>query len=125
MLRPTATEVTPLDNYMLKLLFDDGETKIFDVKPYIRGNWFEQLGNGGHKGDQRERQDRHDQDSQPGSRFVQVFRFPAAVLLRFGAAQRLHAAKAELQIAHCINSFPTLRILRGIQHKMPCAGKLF
>lgn len=43
MLRPTATQVTPLDNYCLKLLFDDGETKVFDVKPYIRGNWYKEL----------------------------------------------------------------------------------
>ena len=43
MLRPTATEVIPLDNYLLKLMFDDGETRLFDVKPYIQGSWYKEL----------------------------------------------------------------------------------
>lgn len=43
MLRPTATKVFPLDNYMLKIEFDNGEIKIFDVKPYINGNWYSEL----------------------------------------------------------------------------------
>ncbi len=45
MLRPTAEEVTPIDNYKLRIKFDNGERKIFDVKPYIRGSWFEELQN--------------------------------------------------------------------------------
>ena len=43
MLRPTAIKVFPLDNYRLKILFDNNETKIFDVKPYIKGNWYSEL----------------------------------------------------------------------------------
>ena len=43
MLRPTAISVTPLDNYLIKLMFDDGETKLFDVKPYIKGSWYKEL----------------------------------------------------------------------------------
>lgn len=43
MLRPTAKEVFPLDDFMLRILFDNGEVKIFDVKPYIRGNWYSEL----------------------------------------------------------------------------------
>ncbi len=45
MLRPTATEVTPLDNYKLSVKFDNGERKIFDVKPYISGAWYGELNN--------------------------------------------------------------------------------
>lgn len=43
MLRPTAIKVTPLADYKLKLLFDNNEVKIFDVAPYIRGNWYSEL----------------------------------------------------------------------------------
>ena len=43
MLRPTATNVEPQNNYMLKLWFTNGEIKMFDVKPYIKGDWFSQL----------------------------------------------------------------------------------
>ena len=45
MLRPTATEVTPLDNYKLIVTFDNGERKLFDVNPYINGTWYGELGN--------------------------------------------------------------------------------
>lgn len=45
MLRPTAVEVTPLDNYKLLVKFDNGEKKIFDVKPYISGSWYGELSN--------------------------------------------------------------------------------
>lgn len=43
MLRPTVIKVTALPNYMLDLTFDNGEHRIFDVKPYIKGSWFGQL----------------------------------------------------------------------------------
>ena len=43
MLRPTAIEVSPLDNYLLNIKFDNGEIRIFDVKPYIKGNWYSEL----------------------------------------------------------------------------------
>ena len=45
MLRPTATEVTPLDNYKLIVTFDNGERKLFDVNPYINGTWYGELRN--------------------------------------------------------------------------------
>lgn len=43
MLRPTAVSVTPHDNYSLTVTFDNGETKNFDVTPYIRGEWYGHL----------------------------------------------------------------------------------
>ena len=43
MLRPTAKAVSPLDNYMLEIIFDNGEKRIFDVAPYIHGSWFGEL----------------------------------------------------------------------------------
>lgn len=45
MLRPTAIDVKAKDNYILYVLFDNGESGYFDVKPYIRGNWFSMLQN--------------------------------------------------------------------------------
>ncbi len=43
MLRPTAVAVMPNDNYSLTVTFDNGETKNFDVMPYIRGEWYGHL----------------------------------------------------------------------------------
>lgn len=43
MLRPTAVAVFPEDNYVLRIVFDNGETKRFDVKPYIQGEWYGKL----------------------------------------------------------------------------------
>lgn len=43
MLRPKPIEVTPLENYNLLITFDNGEDKIFDVKPMISGSWFGEL----------------------------------------------------------------------------------
>ena len=43
MLRPTAVSVTAADDYKLRINFDNGEQKIFDVKPYIKGEWYGQL----------------------------------------------------------------------------------
>ncbi len=45
MLRPTVINVTPENDYKLNLRFDNGETKLFDVKPYIKGSWFGELKN--------------------------------------------------------------------------------
>lgn len=45
MLRPTAINVKPKENYLLDVKFDNNETKTFDVKPYIKGTWFEELKN--------------------------------------------------------------------------------
>ena len=43
MLRPTAKEVYPETDYQLKIVFDNGEIKRFDVKPYIKGEWYGRL----------------------------------------------------------------------------------
>lgn len=43
MLRPTAIKVFVLKNYKLKIEFNNGEIKIFDVSPYIQGSWYSQL----------------------------------------------------------------------------------
>lgn len=45
MLRPTVVNVKVKNNYFLILEFDNGEEKEFDVKPYIKGNWFGMLKN--------------------------------------------------------------------------------
>ena len=38
-----AVSVLPLDDYQLQLKFDNGEIRIFDVKPLIRGSWMGEL----------------------------------------------------------------------------------
>lgn len=35
--------VTPLENYMLLIEYDNSEKRIFDVKPYITGSWYGML----------------------------------------------------------------------------------
>ncbi|MDR2049634.1 MAG: DUF2442 domain-containing protein, partial [Treponema sp.] len=35
--------VEPDGNYKLKLFYENGERKIFDVSPYISGDWYGQL----------------------------------------------------------------------------------
>ena len=45
MLRPTAVSVVPIDDYVISVKFDNGEEKKFDVKPYIKGEWYGQLRN--------------------------------------------------------------------------------
>lgn len=43
MLRPTAKAVVATDDYKLIIDFDNGEKKEFDVKPYIKGDWYGKL----------------------------------------------------------------------------------
>lgn len=43
MLRPTAKTVVATDDYKLIIDFDNGEKKEFDVKPYIKGDWYGKL----------------------------------------------------------------------------------
>ena len=43
MFRPTAVSVIPNDDYIISVKFDNGEEKKFDVKPYIKGDWYGQL----------------------------------------------------------------------------------
>ena len=38
-----AVSVLPLDDYCLQVGFDNGEVRIFDVKPLIRGSWMGEL----------------------------------------------------------------------------------
>lgn len=42
-MRPKAIDVKPLKNYMIEVVFDNGEIKIFDVKPYLKFKLFEEL----------------------------------------------------------------------------------
>lgn len=39
---PKAIDVKPLENYLLLITFNNGEQKIFDVKPYLSYKAFEQ-----------------------------------------------------------------------------------
>ena len=43
MLRPTATQVYPNIDQTIIVIFDNGEKKLFDVKPYIKGSWYGML----------------------------------------------------------------------------------
>ena len=43
MLQPKVTEVSPLKDHKLILTFNNGETRIFDVMPYISGDWYGKL----------------------------------------------------------------------------------
>lgn len=43
MLRPIAIKVKPKTNYILDIVFDNGIEKDFDVKPYIKGEWYGEL----------------------------------------------------------------------------------
>jgi hypothetical protein len=42
-MRPKATKVKPTDDYRLVVTFDNGEIKIYDVKPLIKGSWYGEL----------------------------------------------------------------------------------
>lgn len=44
-MRPKAIDVKPLKNYMLEIVFDNGEKKQFDVKPYLKFKPFKDLEN--------------------------------------------------------------------------------
>ena len=43
MLQPKIVEVKPLPEYKLYLEYDTNEKKIFNVSPYIKGDWFGKL----------------------------------------------------------------------------------
>ena len=45
MLRPTAVKVVPLNDYILKVTFDNSKTGLFNVAPYIKGDWYGKLAN--------------------------------------------------------------------------------
>ena len=44
-MRPKAIDVKPLKNYMLEIIFNNGEKKQFDVKPYLKFKTFKTLEN--------------------------------------------------------------------------------
>lgn len=44
-MRPKAIDVQVLNDYRLKIVFDNKEEKIFDVKPYFKFKIFEELKN--------------------------------------------------------------------------------
>ena len=43
MLQPKILEVKPMDKYNIMLKYETGEIKVFDVSPYIEGDWFGEL----------------------------------------------------------------------------------
>ena len=43
MLQPKIIGLEPLADYKLHLCYETGEEKIFDVLPYIQGDWYERL----------------------------------------------------------------------------------
>lgn len=43
MLQPKLIKVEPHDKYRIMLYYETGEIKLFDVKPYISGSWFEEF----------------------------------------------------------------------------------
>lgn len=40
MLQPRLKQVEPLDALMLRLFYETGEVRDFDVSPYVSGSWF-------------------------------------------------------------------------------------
>ena len=45
MLQPKIVSVEPLTQMKLRLKYETGEVKIFDVTPYARGSWYGELKN--------------------------------------------------------------------------------
>jgi hypothetical protein len=45
MLTPKITGVEALEDYKIKLNYETGEIKLFNVLPYISGAWYEELNN--------------------------------------------------------------------------------
>ncbi len=43
MSEPKVIKVNPLPNYHLLIIYENGEQKIFDVNPYLIGDWFGEL----------------------------------------------------------------------------------
>ena len=43
MLQPKILDVFPVEGRKLKLCYATGETKLFDVSPYIKGSWYGEL----------------------------------------------------------------------------------
>ena len=43
MLQPKLTKVEPMDELRLRLFYETGEVKVFDVAPFAVGSWFGEL----------------------------------------------------------------------------------
>jgi hypothetical protein len=43
MLQPKISKVEPMPDYKLRLDYETGEKKIFDVTPYLIGDWYGRL----------------------------------------------------------------------------------
>ena len=43
MLQPRLIDVTPLASMKLRLSYETGEVRVFDVSPYATGSWFGEL----------------------------------------------------------------------------------
>lgn len=43
MLQPRLTSVKPVDGLRLILVYEGGDTREFDVAPYVRGPWYGEL----------------------------------------------------------------------------------
>jgi hypothetical protein len=48
MLTPKITGVEALTDYKIKINFETGETKLFNVAPYISGAWYKELSDCGY-----------------------------------------------------------------------------
>ncbi len=46
-MNPFVKTVKPIDNYLLEIVFENGETRLFDCKPYLRRGIFSRLSNPG------------------------------------------------------------------------------
>jgi len=45
MIRPKAIDAIPINDYCVCIVFDNGEVRIFDVKPYLNHNAYAELAN--------------------------------------------------------------------------------
>ena len=43
MLQPKLVKIEPVEPNKLRLFYETGEVKLFDVAPYIKGYWYEEL----------------------------------------------------------------------------------
>ena len=43
MLQPRITSVEPMENMHLRLSYETGEVKVFNVEPYATGSWYGEL----------------------------------------------------------------------------------
>ena len=43
MLQPRLSTVEPMNDFKLKLTYENHEVKVFDVTPYITGSWYGEL----------------------------------------------------------------------------------